>query len=154
MAADRRRPRLSLAGVVLFCPFAGKNIVMVDDDTLVELWRRFLKDPRTSDAEIRRLSRLAPLRYEDFRLQLISWFLNPPAGSLPNSAAMTSQLQHHEPVPCKDRVVPLECIECRARYIAVLSDDPPDWKPHCIECDTPFGPVLGRAVYSLFAVID
>jgi hypothetical protein len=44
--------------------------------------------------------------------------------------------------------------ECRARYIAVLSDDPPDWKPHCIECDTPFGPVLGRAVYSLFAVID
>jgi hypothetical protein len=43
---------------------------------------------------------------------------------------------------------------CRARYIAVLADDPPDWKPHCIECGTPFGPVLGRAVYSLFAVID
>src|SRR6516165_11697809 len=30
MAADRRRPRLSLAGVILFCPFARKNIVMVD----------------------------------------------------------------------------------------------------------------------------
>ena len=69
-------------------------------------------------------------------------------------AAMTSQLQRHKPVPRKDRAVPLECTECRARYIAVLSDDPPDWKPHCIECDTPFGPVLGRAVYSLFAVFD
>jgi hypothetical protein len=44
---------------------------MVDDDSLDELWRRFLKDPRTSDAEIRRLSRLALLRYEDFRLQLM-----------------------------------------------------------------------------------
>ena len=76
------------------------------------------------------------------------------ASSLPNSAAMTSELQHHEPVPRKDRAVPLECTECRARYIAVLSDDPPDWKPHCIECDTPFGPVRGRAVYSLFAVSD
>ena len=153
MAEDRRWPRLSQPGPLGLCPFAGKNIVMVDDDTLVELWRRFLKDPRTSDAEIRRLSRLALLRYEDFRLQLIAW-LNPPASSLPNSAAMTSQLQHHEPVPRKDRAVPLECTECRARYIAVLSDDPPDWKPHCIECDTPFGPVLGRAVYSLFAVFD
>jgi len=51
--------------------FAGKDIVMADDDTLVELWRRFLKDPRTSDAEIRRLSRLALLRYEDFCL--IAW---------------------------------------------------------------------------------
>ena len=77
-----------------------------------------------------------------------------PVSSLPNSEAMTSQLQHHEPVLRKDRAVPLECTECRARYIAVLADDPPDWKPHCIECDTPFGPVLGRAVYSLFAVID
>jgi hypothetical protein len=67
---------------------------------------------------------------------------------------MTSRLQHHEPVPRKDRAVPLECTECGARYIAVLDDDPPDWKPHCIECDAPFGPVLGRAVYSLFAVID
>ena len=86
MAADRRRPRLC-AGVVLFCPFAGKNIVMVDDDTLVELLRRFLRDPRTSDAEIRRLSRLALLRYEDFRLQLVAWSLNPPASSQPNSAA-------------------------------------------------------------------
>jgi hypothetical protein len=54
----------------------------------------------------------------------------------------------------KDRAVPLECTECRARYIAVLDDDPPDWKPHCIECNTPFGPVQGRAVYCLFAVID
>ena len=77
-----------------------------------------------------------------------------PASSLPNSAAMTSQLQRHKPVPRKDRAVPLECTECGARYIAVLDDDPPDWKPRCIECDTPFGPVLGRAVYSSFAVID
>ena len=46
---------------------------MADDDILVELWRRFLKDPRTSDAEIRRLSRLALLRYEDFCL--IAWSL-------------------------------------------------------------------------------
>jgi hypothetical protein len=134
-------------------PSAGKNIVMVDDDTLVELWRRFLKDPRTSDAVIQGLSRLALLRYEDFRLQLIAWSLNPPA-SLPNSAATTSQLQHHEPVPRKDRAVPLECTKCRARYIAALDDDPPDWKPRCVECYTPFGPVLGRAVYCLFAVID
>ena len=44
----------------------------------------------------RRLSRLALLRYEDFRLQLIAWSLDPPASSRPNSAAMTSQLQHHE----------------------------------------------------------
>jgi hypothetical protein len=101
--------------------FAGKNIVMVDDGTLVELSQRFLEDPRTSDAEIRRLSRLALLRYEDFRLQLIAWSLNPPASSLPNSAAMTSRLQHHEPVPRKDRAVPLECTECHARYIAVWS---------------------------------
>ena len=127
---------------------------MVDDDALVELWRRFLTDPRTSNAEIRRMSRLALLRYEDFRLQLIAWFLNPAASSLPNSAAMISQLLHHEPVPRKDRAVPLECAECRARYIAVLADDPPDWKPHCIECDAPFGPVRGRAVYCLFALID
>jgi hypothetical protein len=70
------------------------------------------------------------------------------------SAAMTSQLQRHEPASRKDRAVPLECTECHARYIAVLDDDPPDWKPPCIECDTPFGPVLGRAVYSLFAIID
>jgi hypothetical protein len=69
---------------------------MVDDDTLVELWRRCLKDPSTSDAVIRSLSRLALLRYEDFRLQLIAWSLDPPASSRPNSAAMTSQLQHHE----------------------------------------------------------
>jgi len=127
---------------------------MVDDDTLVELWRRFLTDPRTSNAEIRRMSRLALLRYEDFRLQLIAWFLNPAASSLPNSAAITSQLKRHKPVPRKDRAVPLECTECRARYIAVLADDPPDWKPHCIECDAPFGPVRGRAVYCLFALID
>ena len=55
--------------------FAEKNIVMVDDDTLVELWRRFLMDPRTSVAEIRRMSFLAQLHYEDFRLQLIAWSL-------------------------------------------------------------------------------
>jgi hypothetical protein len=32
---------LSPTGVVrsAFCPFAGKNIVMVDDDTLVESWQ-------------------------------------------------------------------------------------------------------------------
>ena len=78
----------------------------------------------------------------------------PPASLLPDLAAMTSQLQRHAPVPRKDRAIPLECTECRARYIAVLADDPPDWKPHCIECDTPFGPVRGRAVYSLFAVFD
>jgi len=29
----------------------GWPAIMVDDDTLVELLRRFLKDPRTSDAE-------------------------------------------------------------------------------------------------------
>ena len=69
-------------------------------------------------------------------------------------AAMTSQLQRHKPVARKDRAVQLECAECRARYFAVLDDDPPDWKPHCIECDTPFGPVLGRAVYCLFAAND
>ena len=106
---------------------------MVDDDTLVELWRRFLTDPRTSNAEIRRMSRLALLRYEDFRLQLVAWSLNPPASSLPNLAAITSQLQRREPVPREDRAVLLECAECRARYIAVLDDDPPDWKPCCIE---------------------
>jgi hypothetical protein len=46
-------------------------------------------------------------------------------------AAMTSQLQRHKPVARKDRAVQLECAECRARYFAVLDDDPPDWKPHC-----------------------
>jgi hypothetical protein len=55
--------------------FAGKNIVMVDDDIILELWRRFLKDPRTSNAEIQKLSLLAKLHYEDFRLQLIAWSL-------------------------------------------------------------------------------
>jgi hypothetical protein len=53
--------------------FAGKNIVMVGDATVVELWKRFLKDSRTSNAEIRKLSLLAQLHYEDFRLQLILW---------------------------------------------------------------------------------
>jgi hypothetical protein len=152
MAEDRRPVGSSARRSVLS---RKRTSFMVDDDTLVvELWRRFLKDPRTSDAEIRRLSRLALLRYKDFRLQLIAWSLDPPASLLPDSAAVTSQLQHHEPVRRKDRAVPLECTECRARYIAVLDDDPPDWRPHCIECDTPFGPVLDRAVYSLFAVID
>jgi len=55
--------------------FAGKKIIMVDDDTLVELWRRFLLDSRTSVAEIRRMSLLAQFHYEDFRLQLIAWSL-------------------------------------------------------------------------------
>ena len=55
--------------------FAGRKIIMVDDDTLVELWRRFLMDPRTSVAEIRRMSLLAQYHYEDFRLQLIAWSL-------------------------------------------------------------------------------
>jgi hypothetical protein len=50
----------------------GWSTIMVDDDSLVELLRLFLKDPRTSDAEIRSLSRLALLRYEDLRLQLIA----------------------------------------------------------------------------------
>ena len=68
----RRQPGSSAQPSV---PFAGKNIVMVDDDTLVESWQSFLMDFRTSDAEIRRLSRLAFLRYEDFRLQLIAWSL-------------------------------------------------------------------------------
>jgi hypothetical protein len=44
---------------------------------------------------------------------------------------MTSLLQSHEPISQKNRTVPLECAECGARYIAVLADDPPDWKPHC-----------------------
>ena len=76
------------------------------------------------------------------------------ASSLPNSAAMTSPLQHHEPVPRKDRAVPLECRVLHALHRRTGRRSAGDWKPHCIECDTPFGPVLGRAVYSLFAVID
>ena len=66
-------------------------------------------------------------------------------------AAMTSQLQRHKPVPRKDRAVPLDA-QNAAR--ATSPYYPTDWKPHCIECDTPFGPVLGGAVYSLFAAID
>ena len=46
---------------------------MVDDEIILELWRRFLNDPRTSDADIQKLSLLAKLHYEDFRLQLIVW---------------------------------------------------------------------------------
>jgi len=48
---------------------------MVDDDTLVESWQSFLMDFRTSDVEIRRLSLLALLRYEQFLLQLTAWSL-------------------------------------------------------------------------------
>jgi hypothetical protein len=84
----------------------------------------------------------------------VSYDKDAPASSLPNSAAITSLLQSHEPISQKDRTVPLECAECGARYIAVLVDDPPDWKPHCIECGTPFGPVRGRAVYCLYAAFD
>ena len=46
---------------------------MVDDEFILKLWRRFLNDPRTSNAEIQKLSLLAKLRYEDFRRQLIVW---------------------------------------------------------------------------------
>jgi hypothetical protein len=83
----------------------------------------------------------------------VSYDKGAPVSSLPNSAAMTSQLRH---LLRKHRVVPVECAnpDCRARYVAVLTDDPPDWLPHCIECNTPFGTARGRAVYSLFAEID
>ena len=76
-ASADRRAALGTTPKVRLGPFAfaGKNIVMVDDDTIVELWRRFLMDPRTSVAEIRRMSFLAQLHYEDFRLQLIAWSL-------------------------------------------------------------------------------
>jgi hypothetical protein len=50
-----------------------KTIGMVEDD-LIELWQRFLKDPRASEAEIRRMS-LAALLNQNFRLQLLAWFL-------------------------------------------------------------------------------
>jgi len=67
---------------------------------------------------------------------------------------MTLRFQRHAPLPRKQRAIPLECTECGQRYIAVLADNPPDWEPHCLECDTPFGPVRCRAAYSLFAEID
>jgi hypothetical protein len=53
---------------------------MVEDDDLIELWQRFLKDPRASDAEIRRMC-LAALLGKDFRLQLLAWFLKKEAGN-------------------------------------------------------------------------
>ena len=50
----------------------------------------------------------------------VSYDKDAPASSLPNSAAMTSQLQR---LPRKHRVVPVECAnpDCRARYVAVLT---------------------------------
>jgi hypothetical protein len=60
------------------CRYAGssaseKTVGMVEDD-LIELWQRFLKDPRASEAEIRKMS-LAALLNKNFRLQLLAWFL-------------------------------------------------------------------------------
>ena len=56
---------------------------MVDDDTLLELWQCLLKDPRVSDAEIRRQCLVALLGNENFRLQLIEWFLRDEPGNVP-----------------------------------------------------------------------
>ena len=56
-----------------------KTIGMIEDD-LIELWQRFLKDPRASEAEIRRMS-LAALLNQNFRLQLLAWFLKKEAGN-------------------------------------------------------------------------
>jgi len=51
---------------------------MVEDDT-IDLWQRFLKDPRASEAEIRKMS-LAALLNKNFRLQLLAWFEKKEAG--------------------------------------------------------------------------
>ena len=69
MAEDHRRP-----GVM-----PGRPLGMIEDD-LIELWQRFLKDPRASEAEIRRMS-LAALLNQNFRLQLLAWFLKKEAGN-------------------------------------------------------------------------
>jgi hypothetical protein len=45
---------------------------MVDDATIVELWKRLLT---STDTEARRLCVLALLCNEDFRLRLVEWFL-------------------------------------------------------------------------------
>ena len=51
-----------------------------DNDDLIELWQRFLKDPRASEAEVRRMC-VAALLGKDFRLQLLAWFLKKEAGN-------------------------------------------------------------------------
>jgi hypothetical protein len=56
-----------------------KTIGMIEDD-LIELWQRFLKDPRASEAEVRRMS-LAALLGKDFRLHLLAWFLKKEAAN-------------------------------------------------------------------------
>ena len=53
---------------------------MIEDDDVIELWQRFLKDPRASEAEIRRMS-LAALLGKDFRLHLLAWFLKKEAAN-------------------------------------------------------------------------
>ena len=57
-----------------------KTIGMIEDDDVIELWQRFLKDPRASEAEIRRMS-LAALLGKDFRLHLLAWFLKKEAAN-------------------------------------------------------------------------
>jgi hypothetical protein len=49
------------------------------DDDLIELWQRFLNDPRASEAEVRRMC-VAALLGKDFRVQLLAWFLKKEAG--------------------------------------------------------------------------
>ena len=52
---------------------------MIDDATIVEMCQRLLTDPRGPDAEVRRLSVMALLCNEDFRLRLLEWlFLDAP----------------------------------------------------------------------------
>jgi hypothetical protein len=57
-----------------------KKIVMVDDATMVALWKRLLTDPRVSDTEVRRLCLMALLGNEDFRLRVLEWFLRDASG--------------------------------------------------------------------------
>ena len=52
---------------------------MVDDATIVELWKRLLT---STDTEARRLCVLAFLCNEDFRLRLLEWFLSDEPGSV------------------------------------------------------------------------
>jgi hypothetical protein len=53
--------------------------VMIDDATIVEMCQRLLMDPCAPDAEVRRLSVMALLCNEDFRLRLLEWlFLDAP----------------------------------------------------------------------------
>ena len=69
-------------------------------------------------------------------------------------AAMTSQLQRHKPVPRKDRAVPLDAQNAARATSPYWTTIRRIGSRTAIECDAPFGPVMGRAVYSLFAVID